>query len=581
MTSQQQTREESTRQEPSRGPVPLTGHDPRAVLSSIGEATYDWDILADRLDWSPNVGDVLMIDNTHTIAAASHWHSLLAPESPSSPNDAVTRSDAQDLGAGVPYHVTYALVLDPGERAPRTWIEDTGRWFAGADQRPARARGVIRVVPDSGLIGRSGSGCDMLTGAQTRAQLLERAERMFTHAGRAKTSFGLLLIGIDNLASINRTYGFSIADEAISAIAGRIRGVMRITDGLARYSGGKFALLLDSCGADQLAPAAERFIAEIAGQPVETSVGPLVPLLHIGAVCGPRHARNPQMLLQNAEDALMTAREMKIPYRIFDPAQARDEARVRINRTRDIIISALNDRRIEIALEPIVCARTGEPVLFEALMRLRLENGDLVSPGAIIPVAERLGIVEMLDQRVLELALARLGADRSLKLSVNMSGVSFHAPGAVARLAAALIGRADVAARLTVELTETCAIADIEATSRLVRAIKNLGVKVAMDDFGSGHTSFRSLRSLEIDLIKIDGAFVQNLARSPDDRFFVRTLVQLAQHLRIPTVAEWVSDAETARLLGEWGVDYFQGELFGCAEHPTVVDLPLAGGAAA
>lgn len=568
-------------QEQSRGLSPTASHDPRAVLNSIGEATYDWDILADRIDWSPNVGDILGLDNPHTIASASHWHSLLAPESPSSPQEMVTRSDAQDLGAGVPYHVTYALVLEPGERAARTWIEETGRWFAGADQKPARAHGVIRIVSDSGVAARSPSGCDLLTGAQTRAQLLERAERMFTHAGRARTSFGLLLIGIDNLADINRRYGFSTADEAISTIATRIRAVMRTTDGLARYSGGKFALLLDSCGSDQIGPAAERFIAEIAGRPVDTTLGPIVPDLHIGAVCGPRHARNPQMLLQNAEDALLTAREMKIPFRIFDPAQARDEARQRINRTRDVIISALNDRRVEIALEPIVCAKTRQPVIFEALMRLRLENGDLVSPGAIIPVAERLGIIEMLDQRVLELALARLAAEPQLRLSVNMSGVSCQSPGAVARLAAALVGRADMAQRLTIELTETCAIADMEATSRLVRAIKNLGVSVAMDDFGSGHTSFRSLRGLDIDLIKIDGAFVQNLARSPDDRFFVRTLVQLAQHLGIPTVAEWVGDAETARLLGEWGVDYFQGEFFGCAEHPTVEDLLVMGGAAA
>ncbi len=123
-----------------------------------------------------------------------------------------------------------------------------------------------------------------------------------------------------------------------------------------------------------------------------------------------------------------------------------------------------------------------------------------------------------------------------------------------------------VASRLTIEITETCAIADLEATRRAIVAMKECGVKVAMDDFGAGHTSFRNLRNLRIDLLKIDGAFVQNLARSEDDRFFVRTLVDLARHLDIPTVAEWVEDAESAALLADWGVDYLQGHYFGPAQ---------------
>ena len=107
----------------------------------------------------------------------------------------------------------------------------------------------------------------------------------------------------------------------------------------------------------------------------------------------------------------------------------------------------------------------------------------------------------------------------------------------------------------------------------MLASLKQLGVQIAIDDFGSGHSSFRSLRQLPIDYLKIDGAFAQNLARSPDDRFFIRTLIELAQNLNIPTVAEWVEDEATADILAEWGVDYLQGHLFGRAEPaamPTV-----------
>jgi EAL domain-containing protein (putative c-di-GMP-specific phosphodiesterase class I) len=112
------------------------------------------------------------------------------------------------------------------------------------------------------------------------------------------------------------------------------------------------------------------------------------------------------------------------------------------------------------------------------------------------------------------------------------------------------------------------AIADVDATIALLARVKALGVKVAMDDFGSGHTSFKNLRSLGVDIVKIDGAFVQNIARSADDRFFVRTLIDLARHLGIETVAEWVEDGEAMRLLTGWGVDYLQGHFIGLAEIP-------------
>jgi EAL domain-containing protein (putative c-di-GMP-specific phosphodiesterase class I) len=110
-----------------------------------------------------------------------------------------------------------------------------------------------------------------------------------------------------------------------------------------------------------------------------------------------------------------------------------------------------------------------------------------------------------------------------------------------------------------VEVLETAAVRDPAGLRGRLDAMKALGVGIAIDDFGAGHTSFKLLRSLPVDILKIDGAFVQNLARSPEDRFFVRTLLDLAHHLGIATVAEWVEDEDTARLLTQWGVDYLQG----------------------
>jgi EAL domain-containing protein (putative c-di-GMP-specific phosphodiesterase class I) len=127
-----------------------------------------------------------------------------------------------------------------------------------------------------------------------------------------------------------------------------------------------------------------------------------------------------------------------------------------------------------------------------------------------------------------------------------------------------------------IEITETTAIQDIDDTRGFVARVKDLGCRIAIDDFGAGYTSFRNLRKLGVDTVKIDGAFVQNLRRSEDDRAFVQTLIDLARRLGLETVAEWVQDEESAAILADWGCDYLQGALVGRAtlERPWAQQLP-------
>jgi EAL domain-containing protein (putative c-di-GMP-specific phosphodiesterase class I) len=195
-------------------------------------------------------------------------------------------------------------------------------------------------------------------------------------------------------------------------------------------------------------------------------------------------------------------------------------------------------------------------------------------------MVEKLGFMPMLDQRVLELAASALEEDPGLTLSVNVSQASVSHPEWISALTAFAAPRPSLARRLIVELTETCFVHDIETTRLRIAQIKDLGVRVAIDDFGSGHTSFRHLRDLHVDIIKIDGAFVQNIVRSNDDRFFVRTLLELARHLDVLVVAEWVQDEAAARILAEWGVDFLQGELFDMpelAQQEPAAPLPATG----
>ena len=171
----------------------------------------------------------------------------------------------------------------------------------------------------------------------------------------------------------------------------------------------------------------------------------------------------------------------------------------------------------------------------------------------MVPVAERLGLVRLLDHRVLELVVSELVAAPTLQASVNVSPASTTDPDWWTGLGSLLRTHAGVAERLIVEITESAAIHDIDETRGFVARVKDLGCRIAIDDFGAGYTSFRNLRKLGVDIVKIDGAFVQNLIRSEDDRAFVRTLIDLARRLGLATVAEWVQDErhrQDARSLG-------------------------------
>ena len=213
----------------------------------------------------------------------------------------------------------------------------------------------------------------------------------------------------------------------------------------------------------------------------------------------------------------------------------------------------------------MVAARSREPAFYECLVRMEQGDGQVLLAPDIVPVAERLGLIRLVDHRILELVIAELIASPYVQLSLNISPETTMDPDWSGTIESLMRSHPGVAERLIVEITETVAIQDIDDVRGFVTRLKNFGSKIAIDDFGAGYTSFRNLRKLGVDIVKIDGAFVQNIARSADDRAFVQTLIDLARRLDIKTVAEWVQDEEAAMMLREWGCDYIQGRLIGLA----------------
>jgi diguanylate cyclase (GGDEF)-like protein len=536
----------------------------RAVLSSIGETLYDWDMTSDRITWGANAATTLRVPDLGQISTGRAYAYRVLQDTGVPRYDAVTRGRERDTGHGVPFQTTYALRSEEGEPL---WIEDTGRWFAGSGGRPARVHGVVRVVAAPAQGRATGPFGDPLTGALSRGQLADILNDEITQARRKHTSFAMMLVGLENLSMFNESYGFDVSDELIAGTATRIRRVMRRGDALARYAGSKLAVVLMGCAEEQLGVAARRFIESVRETPLETAAGPIAAQVRIGGILLPRNGQTAAEAMQHAEEALADALASPTQsFVAFIPDRRREQRRQNNRRFTDEIVSALNERRVLVARQAVVHAQSRTVAFNEALVRIRRHDGSLMTAAQIVPMVEKLGFVGLLDLRVLELAVGALAAEPTSSMSLNVSSATLRLPEWMDALAAQLATRPDVARRLIVELTETSIIDDLEQTRRVIAAMKDLGARVAIDDFGAGHTSFRHLRDLGVDMVKIDGAFVQNLGRSSDDRFFVKTLLDLARHLEVEVVAEWVKDEETATLLRDWGVDYLQGELFGIAE---------------
>ncbi len=532
--------------------------DPRSLLSSIGEVVYAWDIIHDALTWGPNAHEVLVGVSDAVMSRGLSFAGLVEPGSGRSRYDAIFSASGQDQGEGVVYRTRYAADL----AGRKMWIEDAGRWFAGVDGRPASARGVLRleraVKPDE-LSARTGELCD-------RTALVERVELTLAEHLPAERVVVVLVAAIDELTRLNDDFGHEATDEIIGVVQERLRSVMRRRDHLVRYSGNRFAILLTGCPQNQVEAAARRFIKAVAQSAIETARGIALVRLRVGAAIAPSLSTHAGTLVAGAENALANAKAGAIDAAVIakrsdmrEPAVARQGFDLQA-------VAALNERRVQLALQPVVRARQRDTAFHEALLRVgQDENGLFFAPAELIPLLERRGLIRLFDHRVLELAVDMLVGDPDLSLSVNVSPRSLADPEWLDAFLACTNTARGVAKRLIVEITETATIENPARIAKLLDKIKAQGARIAIDDFGAGHTSLRHLRTFPIDILKLDGAFTQNLRRSTDDRFYVRTLIDLARHLCVETVAEWVDDELQATMLTDWGVTYLQGHLIGKA----------------
>ena len=310
------------------------------------------------------------------LAKGAEFSKLIEPER-NIRSDALANSPPAHGAEGTPYRIEYGVRTASSE--PVLWIEETGCWFTGPGGRPARAQGIVRInnerhARDEQLMKLSRH--DPLTGELNRTHLVASLAEAIEESARFRTSCAFMLIGIDHLARINDAFGFDVADAVISDVAARIRSRLRGGDVLGRFSGNKFGLILKNCTVDDMNVAAERFLAGIRDEVVPTKSGPVSVTASIGAVSVPRYARTASEAINRAHETLdMAKRRRAGSFSVWRPNVERDAQR-RVNiRVTDEIVTALNERRIVMAFEPVVEANSRDTAFYECLIRMEQDDG--------------------------------------------------------------------------------------------------------------------------------------------------------------------------------------------------------------
>jgi diguanylate cyclase (GGDEF)-like protein/PAS domain S-box-containing protein len=407
---------------------------------------------------------------------------------------------------------------------------------------------------------------DILTGLVNRREFEQCLERALKSAKARETSYALCYLDLDQFKIINDSCGHSAGDALLSQLGALLKSKIRWRDTLARLGGDEFGLLLEGCTLDEAMHTAEILRVAIRDHKFTWDERTFSLGASIGVV--PITAANEDVagLLTAADSACQAAKEAG-RNRIYsyqehdiDLMRRRREMRwaARIN-------NALEEQRFELFRQTILPLQTAElGSHFELLLRMRDENGSLVSPDLFITAAERYGITPSIDRWVVENALRWLVSEadereRLAMCSINLSGQSL-ADDEFLPFVTHQFQRSGIdATKICFEITETAAIASYAQASRFINALKAIGCKFALDDFGTGLSSFGYLKNFPVDYLKIDGSFVREILHDPIDREMVRSINEIGHLTGKQTIAEFAENQEIITMLKGMGIDYAQG----------------------
>jgi diguanylate cyclase (GGDEF)-like protein/PAS domain S-box-containing protein len=403
---------------------------------------------------------------------------------------------------------------------------------------------------------------DLLTGLPNRLLLEDWLRQATVSAKRQGTLIALCCIDLDHFKQINDSLGHELGDACFKVVSERLKAMIREIDTLARHGGDEFILALtDLAGISDAANVCDRLLKDLSA-PMMVDGHALTITASIGISIFPDHGETPDILLRNADMALVEAKRAgRGQAQIYSPGLGRQNRRAA--EMVDALVVAVAQGQFRIAYQPIYNMNR-EIAGFEALLRWKHPLWGRVSPLEFIPIAEKTGLIVPIGDWVIEevcrQAMAwNAAAVPPVKIFANVSGVQLARPNFSSKIAQTLERSGLAPDRLELEITESWIISDLRGAAGKLQKLRDLGIGVAIDDFGTGHSTFSYLQALPLDTLKIDRSFIQRLDGSAANLSTVRAITGLAQQLGLKTVAEGVESEQHLRQLAELGCELAQG----------------------
>jgi len=548
------------------------------AIEGARDGVWDWDVKTGQVFRSNRYKEILGYTSDDPMPTFEAWTETIHPHD----YDRVMAALRGTLQGGPPYNIEYRMRCETGSYK---WVLSRGVVVASdQDGQALRLTGTLTDISEKKEAEETiwhYATTDHLTGLSNRRLFRDRMESEIRRGAREGVEFALLFIDLDRFKEVNDLRGHDIGDQLLVQVAQRLASCVRDSDTVARRGGDEFTVLLpDLHGTANVAQTAQKLINRIAA-PFYLQDDVIHLSASIGITMYPKDGTDSKDLIRNADQAMYAAKNAgRNQFRFFTKAM-KDAAQRRVELLHDLR-QALTAKQLQVHYQPIVELQSGLIVKAEALLRWEHPRYGAVSPADFIPLAEESGLIHEIGDWVFDEAMncaRKWGASRgqAFQVGVNCSPIQLLARNSdhwLSRMAK----KALLPGSVVIEITEGMLLQASPRVAEVFTQYRAAGIQVALDDFGTGYSALSYLTQFDIDYLKIDKSFIQNIDTKKESLALAESIIAMAHKLGLKVVAEGIETAEQEALLQAAGCDYGQGYLFSTAVSAPAFELLLHAG---